>query len=52
MRRLRIIEHISLDGVTQHASDGDDFPCSDWQVPRCRIGSLRVSVLVPITPEC
>jgi dihydrofolate reductase len=31
MRKLKIIEHISLDGVMQH--DGDDFPYSDWTVP-------------------
>ena len=33
MRRLRIIEHISLDGVIQHSADGGDFPYSDWTVP-------------------
>ena len=33
MRRLKIIEHISLDGVIQHSADGGDFPCSDWTVP-------------------
>ncbi|HEX9009083.1 MAG TPA: dihydrofolate reductase family protein [Holophagaceae bacterium] len=32
MRRLRIIEHISLDGVIQHSADGDGFPYSDWTV--------------------
>ena len=32
MRRLRIIEHISLDGVIQHSAD-DGFPFSDWTVP-------------------
>lgn len=30
MRRLKIIEHISLDGVIQHSADGDGFPYSDW----------------------
>ncbi|MBD9668422.1 dihydrofolate reductase family protein [Variovorax sp. VRV01] len=30
MRKLRIMEHISLDGVIQHSRDGDDFPYSDW----------------------
>ena len=30
MRKLRIIEHISLDGVIQHSADDDDFPYSDW----------------------
>jgi dihydrofolate reductase len=33
MRRLKIIEHISLDGVIQHSADGDDFPFSDWTAP-------------------
>lgn len=33
MRKLKIIEHISLDGVIQHSSDDDDFPYSDWTVP-------------------
>lgn len=33
MRRLKIIEHISLDGVIQHSADGDDFPYSDWTAP-------------------
>ena len=31
MRALKIIEHISLDGVIQHS--GDDFPYSDWTAP-------------------
>lgn len=33
MRKLRIIEHISLDGVIQHSPEGDDFPYSDWTAP-------------------
>ncbi len=33
MRRLKIIEHISLDGVIQHSNDDDDFPYSDWSGP-------------------
>lgn len=33
MRRLKIFEHISLDGVIQHSADGDDFPYSDWTSP-------------------
>ena len=33
MRKLRIIEHMSLDGVTQHSDDGDGFPHSDWTAP-------------------
>jgi dihydrofolate reductase len=30
MRKLKIIEHISLDGVIQHSADGDDFPYGNW----------------------
>ena len=33
MRKLRIMEHISLDGVIQHSDDGDGFPCTDWTAP-------------------
>ncbi len=32
MRKLKIIEHISLDGVIQHGQDGD-FPYGDWTAP-------------------
>lgn len=30
MRKLKIIEHISLDGVIQHSADEDGFGYSDW----------------------
>ena len=33
MRKLKIIEHISLDGVIQHSADDGDFPYRDWTVP-------------------
>ena len=33
MRKLKIFEHISLDGVVQHSADGDDFAYSDWTTP-------------------
>ena len=33
MRKLKIIEHISLDGVIQHSADDGDFPWSDWTAP-------------------
>jgi dihydrofolate reductase len=33
MRKLKIIEHTSLDGVIQHSIDDDDFPYSDWTAP-------------------
>ncbi|HET6330437.1 MAG TPA: dihydrofolate reductase family protein [Holophagaceae bacterium] len=32
MRKLKIIEHISLDGVIQHSADGG-FPYADWTAP-------------------
>ena len=32
MRKLKLIEHISLDGVIQHGEDGD-FPYGDWTTP-------------------
>jgi dihydrofolate reductase len=33
VRKLKIIEHISLDGVIQHSADDGDFPYSDWTAP-------------------
>ena len=33
MRKLTIIEHISLDGVIQHSADDGDFPYSEWTLP-------------------
>jgi len=33
MRKLRIIEHISLDGVIQVSGEDGDFPYSDWTAP-------------------
>ena len=33
MRKLRIFEHISLDGVIQNTADGDGFPYRDWTAP-------------------
>ena len=33
MRKLTIVEHISLDGVIQHSADDGDFPYSDWTGP-------------------
>ncbi|WP_329047265.1 dihydrofolate reductase family protein [Amycolatopsis sp. NBC_01488] len=33
MRALKIIEHVSLDGVIQNSADGDGFPYSDWTGP-------------------
>ena len=33
MRKLRIFEHISLDGVMQQSADENDFPYSDWATP-------------------
>jgi dihydrofolate reductase len=33
MRKLRIMEHISLDGVIQHSADDDDYTYGDWTTP-------------------
>ena len=33
MRKIRIIEQISLDGVIQQSADENDFPYSNWGVP-------------------
>lgn len=33
MRKLRILAHISLDGVIQHSADDGDFPYGDWTSP-------------------
>ena len=32
MRNLKIISHVSLDGVIQHSPDETDFPYGDWTV--------------------
>jgi dihydrofolate reductase len=33
MRKIRVIEHISLDGVIQQAADENGFPYSNWGAP-------------------
>jgi dihydrofolate reductase len=33
MKKLKIIEHISLDGVMQVSGDDGDFPYGDWTAP-------------------
>jgi dihydrofolate reductase len=33
MRKLKIIEHISLDGVIQVSNETGDFPYGDWTAP-------------------
>jgi dihydrofolate reductase len=33
MRKIKIIEHISLDGVIEVASEGSSFPFDDWTAP-------------------
>jgi len=40
MRKLRIIEHISLDGVIQISADDGDFPYSNWTAPYRTPGGL------------
>jgi hypothetical protein len=44
MRKLRIVEHSSLDGVIQHSVDDDDFACSDRATPY-RTPAGRAAVL-------
>ena len=34
MRKLKIIEHISLDGIIQNTTDDDGFPYHDWAAAR------------------
>ena len=33
MRKLKIMEHVSLDGVIQHSADDNNFAYSDWTAP-------------------
>ena len=33
MRKLKIFEHISLDGVIQVSGEDGDFPYGDWTAP-------------------
>jgi dihydrofolate reductase len=33
MRKLKIFEHVSLDGVIQHSTDENGFPYGDWTAP-------------------
>jgi hypothetical protein len=33
MRKLKIIEHISLGGVVQVSGEDGDFPYGDWTAP-------------------
>jgi dihydrofolate reductase len=33
MRKLKILEHISLDGIIQHSTDENRFPYPDWSAP-------------------
>ena len=33
MRKLRIFQHISLDGVIQQSADENNFPYSNWSAP-------------------
>ena len=50
MRTLRIIEHISLDGVIQHSADEGDFPYSDWTAPY-RTSAGRDAILAAYSCE-
>ncbi len=43
MRKLKIIEHISLDGVIQMTSGPeDDFPYGDWTAPYRSPAGLQI----------
>ena len=44
MRKLRMMEHISLDGVIQHTADDGDFAYSEWTAPY-RTAAGREAVL-------
>jgi dihydrofolate reductase len=33
IRKLKIFEHISLDGIIQNSVDDDNFPYNDWTAP-------------------
>jgi serine phosphatase RsbU (regulator of sigma subunit)/dihydrofolate reductase len=42
MRKLKIIEHISLDGVIQTSGPDDDFPYGDWTAPYRSPAGLQI----------
>ena len=42
MRKLKIIEHISLDGVIQTSGQDDDFPYGDWTAPYRSPAGLQI----------
>lgn len=44
MRKLKIIEHISLDGVVQMTTSApeDDFPYGDWTAPYRSPAGLQI----------
>lgn len=44
MKKLKIIEHISLDGVIQNSADDDKFPYADWTA-RYRTPAGREAIL-------
>ncbi len=53
MRKLKIMEHISLDGVIQHSADDDGFPYGDWSAPyRALRGGTHFSPRRAITLIC
>lgn len=38
MKKLKVMEHFSLEGVVRHSCDSDDFPNSDWTAPYETVG--------------
>jgi dihydrofolate reductase len=51
MRKLKIMEHISLDGVIQHSADDGGFPYSDWTAPY-RTPAGRDAILAEYGGRC
>ena len=51
MRKLKIIEHISLDGVIQVSNDDGNFPYNDWTAPY-RTPAGREIVLAAYGERC
>jgi hypothetical protein len=50
MRKLKIMEHISLDGVIRQSADENNFPYSDWTVRyRTRAGVFSRGGLMHMT---
>jgi hypothetical protein len=51
MRKLKIIEHISLDGVIQHSTDDGDFRYSGWTAPYRTPAGLELELFTACARE-